>query len=452
MKWLTFKEVKTESIQAQLNEGVKNIQKIIEFLNKTSEVPKNLLELAATGKVVNHNSLDRAYYSSGSSKVWLENGFYLEKIRSSDTFGAKTASNNAVLIGNIRTEEKIYLYQEDAFSDWREGKNETATWNIKEDARWEETILNFVEEYNEPIEVSHVIEYLKNWESDVSFYKTLNNERTNPIVLEAVFQKIYTDSAAMYREIIDWNQISPYGGEDITYFPGSAAHCFMDQIHPTCEQIGVDLTDEQITELACKVLVKNNQLNYVKILVDEHKKLVDEYKMRDDAVRVFEKYENLIPYIPDEYKVGLIKSDIERQNRALNSIKVDLECLQSKKHLWFYRLFRRNIYDEHLEAIERCNDSIDETKFEVEMATDNLFKLEEKLKKLTDIPKKDMVLYHLYGMSGNITDLCEGELPTPEKINNYYESIYSKIQSVEAKLNYFKPYIGEGYIGIHTED
>lgn len=332
------------------NEATINLRMIYEQASQYSQ------------KTYSDQGVNRAYYAGSSSDLWLENGVYLHFGKGRASFGQNHEYNDFVELRSIKSDKFIEFYSRNSI-ELSHGKKTTI--NIISDKEIE-SLNNFLSDNESSITAEDFINYLNRSEASISGYigidKTL---QADDKVISAVFKQILYDSVNAMNEIKSYDDISPYGGEDINYYPESVSHHFMNALSVSCSNIGLDKILKErpngldINDYAFKTLIENGETDYLTEALESYNNRMSFLNTYGEILQLAQKYKDFMPLLEDE---GLLLHSAARHQDTLYSItqkldKVnsDLEALMNKKfNLLDRMLFKRG---EYLKTMDEINDA-----------------------------------------------------------------------------------------------
>ncbi|MBN4069544.1 MAG: hypothetical protein COA82_11430 [Alkaliphilus sp.] len=308
----------------------------------------------------------RVYYGETNLKLWLEKGFFIEKSSSYDRFGNKTLSINSLMLGNISLEESMMLCQVETYEEGESVKDET--YFVVDEEQEKEELLTYTNNLNLDVTKEKAIEYISRFRGDESCYNSLPDElKRDQEVIGSVINKIYENSYLEYKEIEDYDMISPYGGEDISYFPDSISHCFMDNIFIKSEEIGLSevFSVEKIRDLAYETLIAHGETDYLINILDKYKEKDELLKNKSEITNLLRKYNDIL-YVLDIYELDERESDLysyecQKDDREdeLTTEKTRLASLENINFSWVKKyLLKKKQHQECMQKISLCKENI----------------------------------------------------------------------------------------------
>lgn len=305
------------------------------------------------------------FYSEDVQYFYLGEGIILNFFSGHERFGSSILSGEGLEISSIFADKNISLFFREIYSNGNPDESKL-TVSGPEDIR---EVFEFINKNSKNIEREDVISYLASYNSTVNIYKILSDElKRDNAIIEAIINKIYQDSKSQYSEIVEYNRISPYGGEDISYFPNSEEHCFMDNIFSEAEQLGIKLDHWELEKKAYNLLSNNNQMRVINEFsrdfehktkcIEDKKKILSETKKYAAAADAEESFMEKINRLESEIKK--LKEELiileEVYSHDVLRQKPDLIESEIQKYNWILKLVFNKKYL-HLvkqkEAIEK---------------------------------------------------------------------------------------------------
>lgn len=358
-----------------MNKSIDNLLNYMEKNRKELTISKVYQYIIDNFKIIyKHDGQEqnRVYYGSSNIKLWFENGFYFEKDQSYDLFGNSKLSGTTLSLGSIlsdEADEAMVICEKEVLN--KDEQNECEQHFIVDDTQSKEQLITYIKSKQE-LSKDDVIDYIGSYEGDISCYKILNKElKKDKDIIDSVISKIFKNSSWQYDEIIEYNKISPYGGEDIDYFPNSISHCFMDNVFIQCDNIGLTelLSEKEIQELSYNTMIQNKQIDYLLEKLEFYDEKVKLLKSEEEVFKLLKKYKDLL-YILDIYEEEeeyypyyCYENKRDEIQQKLNIKTAKLKIYEDKEFTWLQKkLLKRQQYKRNIANIILLKDKIEELK------------------------------------------------------------------------------------------
>lgn len=204
---------------------IREIYEITKQTQKYSEIEKFIKKNL---KLVDFDGEDEAYYQGANDEyeltpiliVGLSYGFdifggnktggyavYVKDITTDEVFNI--FDHNITVINGEKDEDDVVICDESIIATLQEKEDKSCSFN-------EETFVSLMETAH-----STALKYWRHLPSDV---------RNKKEYVDFVMEMIYDKAVDKVISIRNYDDISPYGGMDITYFPQSYGECFFDKM------------------------------------------------------------------------------------------------------------------------------------------------------------------------------------------------------------------------------
>ena len=420
-----------------------NINNLLNFMQSSQDLNTNKVfqHVEENFKSINFSEegTKRAFYGNQSGKLWLGNGFYIEKHFSHDTFNGMTAGVSNISLNNILTNKYITIYNQEEFYNGKQRIVEQDL--IANDEKEKKELFNYIDTFSQTITKENIIKYIE--KNDINYYQLLDKSlKVDEDIIKSVVEKIYDNSYWQYDEIVEWDRISPYGGEDISYFPKSSSHCFMDNLENECKGIGIYqfCSKEEVKDLAYSIMINKDDKKYLDEQIEQFEKKAEVLPLKRKILDFVNKNEDVLYFANNDeaYEDYCFYIDSKKQKESwLNENIPKLETLKNKKYNWFEKnVTKRKQYQKDAKDISNLSQEIEDMKEALrDLIKDNakVFKDKARYEKYRDSFYKDNALNKLF------------------KLNNY--KIPDSKQEVKDCLNSYGKYIRKNkkeYIKIKT--
>lgn len=302
-----------------------------------------------------------------SSDVFhFEDGIHLTLTQSYDSFGSSVCRSANLSIGNITDEKTLEIWSMEytCVDEKVESGYHVAS---AEDVA---AIIRFVNESCNNWRASDhkqmLLSYLKQYNTTgVTAYGLLDEGdplKKDADILAGLADKIYAESAAQYSDIVSYDAISPYGGEDITYYPSSVVECFFDHFRPSMESIGATtyFSERELMEAEYSCLYRQGKRKEIAQLINEYDSDAQTLATQDAVFNQFQlvkQKRNLCK------RVKRLQERIEQTDSQLPFLEYRKSGVEAKKYRWWFKLFfcseyRRNQRANRRElfTIKKCMD------------------------------------------------------------------------------------------------
>lgn len=244
-------QMSNENLTASVEDtGVSMYAEQIQELAQSNITLPEFIERTGLSPMATYDSgVDRLYYSYSERKVWLDGSTSLEWRYDSDTFGANTTSTSQVFLKKLGYEPI----------------------NISRGETTPDVIRDYL---YQPQDVSRLEDEIRNMKAaDLSIiYDNFEDIVPMGTVQQEFIRKIRLEAIAEYQEIMNWNDISPYGGEDIEYLPSYSHEYALQKIANGCESVG--LTEDKALKMYVEVCSEKEQAQLKSLC---HKKVVSDF-------------------------------------------------------------------------------------------------------------------------------------------------------------------------------
>lgn len=292
-----------------------------------------------------------------SSDVFhFEDGIHLTLTQSYDSFGSSVCRSANLSIGNITEEKTLEIWSMEYTCVDEKVESEYHVASAEDLA----AIIRFVKEscnnWSTSDHKQMLLSYLHQYNTTgVTAYGLLEEDdplKKDADILAGLADKIYTESAAQYSDIVSYDAISPYGGEDITYYPSSAAECFFDHFHPSMESIGATayFTERELMESAYSCLYRQGNHRAITQLIREYEADAQTLAAQDVVFNQFQlvkQKRNLCK------RAKRSQERIEQADSPLPFLEYWKSGVEARKYPWWLKFFFRAAYRRNLRADKR---------------------------------------------------------------------------------------------------
>lgn len=377
--------------------SIEKILMLVEWLGKTKgkTSPDSIISyINETMVPVVCDSSDSMNCIEGvSSDVFhFEDGIHLTLTQSYDSFGSSVHRDADLSIGTIASKKMLEIWSmEYTYVDGK-GESEHHVASAEEVA----AIIGFVKEgctnWSASDHKQMLLSYLQQYNTTgVTAYGLLDKDdplKKDTDILAGLADKIYRESAAQYSDIVSYDAISPYGGEDITYYPSSAAECFFDHFYPSMESIGATdyFSERKLMEVAYSCLCRHGEHQAITQLIREYEADSKTLTAQEDVFIQFQlvkQKRNLCK------KAKRVQERIEQGDSWLTCLEYRQSDVEARKYPWWLKFFfcsqyRRNLRTDRREiaGIKNCMAEYERiiTKLDVEKSD-----LNEQIRQLNEL-------------------------------------------------------------------
>lgn len=379
---------------------------------------------------------NRVYYGNSNNRIWLENGFYFEKHSFFDRFGNNTVGSTLLHLGNIVLEKTICIVSKEMSRI--DGVEENDYYFIVDRNSAKEELIGYIDSLKQEILKDDVIKYIRRFDGDMSLYLTLNDElKRDKDIIDSVIIRIFEDSYREYREIKDYYMISPYGGEDIVYFPESASHCFMDNIKTRCEMIGLTkvISQNGMRDIAYKTMIEKGETDYLRDKIKNYDKKADLFLLKGEVLEFVEKYKELLYIVGnDDVYYDFCSYEDKKQDidQKVEIITLQLNELQNRKFTWIERtILKRKEYEDIKAQIPLIIEEIKELQNRLIVLKEEYEPMLSDRKKYKELGRKINEKCYKYFEELNIPR-------DTERVENYFEEINKFIEENKEEYEFIK--------------
>jgi hypothetical protein len=347
-------------------------------------------------------------------------------------------SDITISVGNIGSDKTIELCGLNIYVE--DGKIDQEQDYIIDNEKHLNALFHYVDKYeskNSGQMKERIIEFLNSYEGDVSCYVILDKELKNDVdIIDAIMGNIFASSGREYREILEYNNISPCGGEDITYFPDSIAHCFMDNIEKVANKIGLYqyLSKKELHEFAYKLMINKNETHYIRDKMQAYEHQEELVLLENEILDIIEKYGDLL-YVTDMDAMDdfyIHERQKEIIERKILDIKLLIKAGSEIKFTWFERKFiNKDVYRNNQQMLIYLVHKKEELQKE-------LLELSVKYEPLiSDTRRYDMLGEDVHKKCRKYFN--ENSIPTnKQEVLEYFETLKTKIEEERERYEYFK--------------
>lgn len=315
-----------------------------------------------------------------SSDVFhFEDGVYLNLTQSYDSFGSSVCRSADLSIGHISIEKTLEIWSMEYICVDGKVKSECHAASAEDMA----AIILFVKESSSDWSTSDhkqmLLSYLLQYNTTgVTAYGLLDKDdplKKNADILAGLADKIYMESAAQYSDIVSYDAISPYGGEDITDYPSSAAECFLDHFYPAMEKIGatVYFSKQELMEAAYSCLYRQGDRKAVVHIISEYDADAKALASQDDVFRQFQLSKEKKTLCK---KIKRLQGRVKQTESLLPFLEYRRSCVETKEYQWWLRVFFRSAHRRNMREDRREISDIKKRMAECEQVLNGLY-LEE---------------------------------------------------------------------------
>lgn len=272
-------------------------------------------------KVVSSDGVNEGYYISNTTEYELTPTMVIETSMSFDIFGANKTGGKYINIVNYETEESLTMFSHNITSINGEYVENDIT--ICE----EKDLLIYEENYKKGSTYTEetFLTLLNNLnENTIAYWKKLPLEvRIKTEYVEKIMNYYYEKAIIKREEIVAYDNISPYGGLDITYYPCSNGECFYDMAIKLVDFI--DMKKKEYVKYLINYIKEKDKEDAFVIKYEKEKEMFKNASKNPETIK-----EDILLYFSAERRHTEIIKGIAKTTRRRDECESNLKELEKE--------------------------------------------------------------------------------------------------------------------------